>query len=112
MINLNKFSKIEFGNSDANGLKANISTPEGRNCVEKSTLEALVEEAGSNFKKSEVLEEDVDIALEVVNAGSDVFKAVNLMPLAVLTVWFTMIPTVRFALNILMHMCLWFCSCC
>ena len=29
MINL-KFGKMEFGNSDANGLKANISTPEGR----------------------------------------------------------------------------------
>ena len=53
----------------------------------------------------QVLEEYVDIALEVVNAGSDVFKAVNLMPLAVLTVWFTMIPTVRFALNILKHLC-------
>ena len=71
----------------------------------KSTLETLVEEAGLNVKESEVLEEYVDIALEVVNAGSDVFKAVNLMPLAVLTVWFTMIPTVRFALNILKHLC-------
>ena len=48
------------------------------------TPETLVEEAGSNAKRSEVskedvLEEDVAIALEMVNTGSFMFRAVNLM---------------------------------
>ena len=43
--------------------------------------------------------------MEVVNTGINVSIAMKLMLLAVLTVWFTMIPTVRFALNILMNIC-------
>ena len=106
--NLDKFSKIEFGYSDANVPEANFSTPESLNCVEKSPLETLVEETGSNVKESvvskeDVLEEDVDIAVEMVNTWSNVFRTVNLMLLAVLTVCFTMIPIVRFALDILMY---------
>ena len=52
--NLNKFSKIEFGYRDANEPEANFSTPEGQDYVEKSTLETLVEETGSNVKESVV----------------------------------------------------------
>ena len=92
--NLNMFSKIKFGNSDANGLEANIPTPESQNCVEKSTLETLVEETGLNAKESEaskgdILEEGVAIVLEMVNTGIYMFRAVNLMLSAVLAVWFT-----------------------
>ena len=92
--NLNKFSKIEFGYRDANVPEANFSTPESLNCFEKSTPETLVEEAGSNAKRSEVsiedvLKEDVAIALEMVNTGSYMFRAVNLMLSVFLAVWFT-----------------------
>ena len=92
--NLDKFSKIEFGYGDANGPEANFSIPESQNCVEKSTLEILVEETGLNVKESEtskgdILEEDVAIALEMVNTGIYMFRAVNLMLSAVLAVWFT-----------------------
>jgi len=92
--NLNKFSKVEFGNGDAKGPEANSSTPESQNCVEKSTLETLVEETALNVKESEaskgdILEEDVAIALEMVNTGIYMFRAVNLMLSAVLAVWFT-----------------------
>ena len=76
--------------------------------MEKSTLETLVEETGSNVKESvvkkeDVLEEDVDIALKMVNTWSNVFRDGNLMLLAVLTVCFIMIPIVRFALDIPMY---------
>ena len=76
--------------------------------MKKSTLETLVEETGSIVKESvvskeDVLEEDVDIALEMENTWSNMFRAVNLMLLAVLAVCFTMIPIVRFALDILMY---------
>merc|ERR1719233_1455774 len=89
--NLNKFSKIEFGNSDENGLKANTPTPECQNCFEKSTPETLVEDTGLNVKESEtnkgdILEENVAIALEMVNTGSYMFRAINLMLSAVLAV--------------------------
>ena len=104
----NKFSKIEFGYSDANVPQANFSTPESHNCVEKSPLETLVEETSSNVKESvvrkeDVLEEDVDIALKMVNTWSNVFRDGNLKLLAVLTVCFIMIPIVRFALDIPMY---------
>merc|ERR1719233_1364080 len=106
--NLNKFSRIEFDISDANVPEVNFSTLESQNCVEKSTLETLVEETGSIVKESvvskeDVLEEDVDIALEMENTWSYMFRAVNLMLLAVLAVCFTMIPIVRFALDILLY---------
>ena len=39
----------------------------------------------------------------MMNTWSNVFRTVNLMLLAVLTVCFTMIPIVRFALDILMY---------
>ena len=38
--------------------------------MEKSILETLVEEAGSNAKKSEALEEDVYIALDTIKIDS------------------------------------------
>merc|ERR1719233_1188832 len=106
--NLNKFSRIEFDISDANVPEVNFSTLESQNCVKKSTLETLVEETGSIVKESvvskeDVLEEDVDIALEMENTWSNMFRAVNLMLLAVLAVCFTMIPIVRFALDILLY---------
>merc|ERR1719233_1708081 len=107
--NLNKFSRIEFDISDANVPEVNFSTLESQNCVEKSTLETLVEETGSIVKESvvskeDVLEEDVDIALEMENTWRNMFRAVNLMLLAVLAVCFTMIPIVRFALDILLYL--------
>ena len=55
------------------------------------------------ISKEDVLEEDVDIAVEMVNTWSNMFRTVNLMLLAILTVCFTMIPIVRFALDILMY---------
>ena len=73
--------------------EANFSTPESLDCVEKSPLETLVEETGSNVKESvvgkDVLEEDVDVALKMFNTGSNVFRAVDLMLSALLAILFT-----------------------
>ena len=111
--NINKLNKIYSVSNKVNVFE-DFSSPENQSRVNNSTLETPVENLNlidaddvkaDEFEVGEnILEKEVDDAQELANNGREKFKALKLMLLlALLTAWFTAIPTVKFAGKIIVY---------